>query len=176
MHTIGSSSTTRIWRRSSVPVEASRFGDSIIEPWGTPCSFAVGLERNGCKRPWWIEESRRDGDEIRDPPPPKFKAVSKSCRRSSHRRGDAVRPASDGSADATLPAHEGPLPLCPACPCRRRAHSWTNQRAVLISAANAAGCLPSNGYMDEPTTFTIVFVRRATERRTGRADCPSNPD
>ena len=30
-----------------------------------------------------------------------------------------------------------------------------NQRAVLISAANAASCLPSNRYMDSNTTSTI---------------------
>jgi len=33
----------------------------------------------------------------------------------------------------------------------------TNQRAVLIPAANAAGCLPPNGYMDSTTTIRYVY-------------------
>jgi hypothetical protein len=32
----------------------------------------------------------------------------------------------------------------------------TNQCAVRISAANAAGCLPPNGYMDSTTTIKII--------------------
>lgn len=49
-----------------------------------------------------------------------------------------------------------PLPLIPSqgrgtgSPVAR-----TNQPAVLISAANVAGCLPPNGYMDSNTTIKI---------------------
>jgi hypothetical protein len=54
----------------------------------------------------------------------------------------------------------------------RPAHERIN--APLISAANQTTCLPPNGYMDVATTYTIVFVHRATERRTARRIAPPN--
>jgi hypothetical protein len=56
--------------------------------------------------------------------------------------------------DPSFRLMKAPLLLLP--PSRRIARAMANQRAVLISAANATGCLPSNGYMDDDTTATIL--------------------
>lgn len=61
------------------------------------------------------------------------------------------------------------FPSCDAGLARRGA--GTNQHAILVSAANAASCLPPNGYMDSDTTITIHLYRRATGREVN-TDAP----
>jgi hypothetical protein len=70
---------------------------------------------------------------------PEFEAMADRRNGSSNGRGGAA---------AAVPPHEAPLPFFPAQSLQERRAA--NQRAALISAANATSCLPPNGYMDAP--------------------------
>src|SRR3954451_14507895 len=63
------------------------------------------------------QEGKDDGREICGDAARQLGVMPGRCVRPWTRRGCMVWPASDGSADAMLPAHEAPLPLFPAHPC-----------------------------------------------------------
>src|SRR6266702_7221832 len=69
---------------------------------------------------------------------------------------------------ASMRLMKAPLPLFPAQPAqdwRRRARERISA-LVLISAANRPVCLPSKGYMDDGTTFNVLFCRRVPSCRS----------
>lgn len=101
---------------------------------------------------------------------------AKSAARLRHDREQCRTTVSNGPMQEEARVDRRPIAARMQCfrfmkaPCRfflrslqdRRAGPEANQRATHSSAANALGCLPSNGYMDITTTNTISLFRRAT--------------
>src|SRR6478736_5973741 len=97
MHAIGSSSTTRIWRRVSVPVCTFRFDDSMIEAWVTP--FSPGLDRIGDAPRRRPGKTEADATDARPAAWRRFTATAGGSACLPGERDCEGRPASDGTAN-----------------------------------------------------------------------------
>src|SRR3954452_16802697 len=101
MHAIGSSSTTRKWRRVFFPLCAFRFDDSMIEAWVTP--FSSGLDRIGDGRGRRPRKTEADAIDARSAAWRRwFTAIVGGRVSLSVGRDCEGRPASHGTANAML--------------------------------------------------------------------------
>jgi len=101
---------------------------------------------------------------------PRFKAMFEDGSHSSDKRGCTDRPASDGRADAMLPAHGGPLPLLPAQPLQAGAQAYERISApISFRPQMHQPVCPPTGIWTTPQPLQYVLVAVQLDDAQGAA-------